>query len=71
MTFAEFEAKVAKILPGLKTKLCLALGGVATFIAAVDHSIIDPIIPATWQPYMPLVFFSAAYYSHRLSRLHN
>ena len=71
MTFSEFEARVARILPGLKTKLCLALGAAATFVAAVDHSIVDPLIPPKWQPYMPLVFFTAAYYAHRLSKLHD
>jgi hypothetical protein len=71
MTFAEFEARLASVLPGLKTKLCLALGAIATFIAAVDHVVIDPIIPPRWQPYMPLVFFTAAYYAHRLSKLHD
>ena len=71
MTFSEFETRIANILPGLKTKICLALGSAATFIAAVDQNILAPVVPPKWQPYMPLVFFTAAYYSHRLSGMHN
>jgi len=70
MTLAQFEQKLANILPGLKTKIMLTLGALATFVAAIDPHMVAPVIPPKWQPYMPLVFFAAAYYAHRLSGMH-
>ncbi len=70
MTFHDFEIKLAAILPGLKTKISIALGAAVTFVAAIDPQLIAPIIPPVVQPYLPLVFFAAAYYSRRLTDKH-
>lgn len=70
MILATFEAKLASFLPGLKTKISIALGAAATFVAAIDPQLIAPIIPPVVQPYLPIVFFAAAYYAHRLSGKH-
>lgn len=65
-----FEVWVAGILPGLKTKITLALGIVLGFASQLTPELLAPVVPVQYQGYIPLVLMLLAAEFHRMHDMH-